>query len=85
MKTVYTALTEEQAYENLIDFKDKRDKKNPSAIKSWEDNWDILSTFFTYPPQIRKIIYTTIEDLHRQYRKVTKTNLLLSGKFSTKG
>lgn len=75
LKTVYGALTEEQAFENLMVFKDKWGKKYPSAIKSWEDNWDILSTFFAYPPQIRKIIYTTniIEGVHRQYRKVTKT------------
>ena len=47
----------------------------PSAVKSWEDNWDILSTFFAYPVEIRKIIYTTniIEGLNRQFRKVTKT------------
>lgn len=50
-------------------------KKYPSSVKSWEDNWDILATFFAYPPEIRKIIYTTniIEGLHRQFRKVTKT------------
>ena len=49
--------------------------KHPSAVKSWEDNWDILSTFFAYPVEIRKIIYTTniIEGLNRQFRKVTKT------------
>lgn len=75
LKSVYTALTEEQAFEQLAAFKDKWGIKYPSAIKSWEDNWDILSTFFAYPPQIRKIIYTTniIEGLHRQFRKVTKT------------
>lgn len=75
LKTVYTALTEEQALENLMTFKEHWGNKYPSAIKSWEDNWDILSTFFAYPPQIRKIIYTTniIEGLNRQFRKVTKT------------
>lgn len=45
------------------------------AVHSWEDNWDILSTYFDYPVEIRKIIYTTnaIEGLNRQFRKVTKT------------
>ena len=58
-----------------MSFKDKWGAKYPAAVKSWEDNWDILSTFFAYPPAIRKIIYTTniIEGLHRQFRKVTKT------------
>lgn len=75
LKLVYTAVTEESALENLISFKEKWGKKYPAAIKSWEDNWDILSTFYAYPAAIRKIIYTTniIEGLHRQFRKVTKT------------
>lgn len=43
-------------------------------MKSWEENWDVLSTFFEYPPEIRKIIYTTnmIEGLNRQFRQITK-------------
>lgn len=75
LKIVYTSVTEEAAMNCLMDFKDKWGTKYPAAIKSWEDNWDILSTFFAYPPAIRKIIYTTniIEGLHRQFRKVTKT------------
>jgi len=75
LKEVYTAVTEEAALEKLMSFKEKWGKKYPAAIKSWEDNWDILSTFYAYPPGIRKIIYTTniIEGLHRQFRKVTKT------------
>jgi putative transposase len=75
LKEIYTAVTEEAALENLMKFKEKWGTKYPSAIKSWEENWDILSTFFAYPSAIRKIIYTTniIEGLHRQFRKVTKT------------
>ena len=75
LKLVYTAVTEESALENLMVFKEKWGQKYPAAIKSWEDNWDILSTFYAYPVAIRKIIYTTniIEGLHRQFRKVTKT------------
>jgi len=75
LKEVYTAVTEEAALEKLLSFKEKWGDKYPAAIKSWEDNWDILSTFYAYPPSIRKIIYTTniIEGLHRQFRKVTKT------------
>lgn len=75
LKTVYRAASEEEALENLEQVKEKWGKKYPSAIKSWESNWDCLSTFFIFPPEIRKIIYTTnaIEALHRQFRKVTKT------------
>ena len=41
----------------------------------WKQNWSIVSTFFKYPEEIRKIIYTTniVEVLHRQFRKVTKS------------
>lgn len=75
LKEVYTSVTEEAAMERLIAFKEKWGAKYPAAIKSWEDNWDILSTFYAYPPAIRRIIYTTniIEGLNRQFRKVTKT------------
>ena len=75
LKLVYGALNEEAAMEKLIEFKEKWQSQYPSAVKSWEDNWDILSTFFAYPVEIRKIIYTTniIEGLNRQFRKVTKT------------
>ncbi len=75
LKTVYGAVSEELALDNLMTMKDKWGAKYPSSIRSWENNWDCLSTFFNYPPEVRKIIYTTncIEGLHRQFRKVTKT------------
>ncbi|MEG3040665.1 MAG: IS256 family transposase [Clostridium sp.] len=78
LKTVYSAVNEENAMNNLMSLKDKWDKKYPNAIKSWEDNWDNLSTFFAFPNNIRKIIYTTnvIESLNSQFRKVTKTKLI---------
>jgi transposase-like protein len=54
---------------------EKWGEKYPYAIKSWESNWDILSPFFKFPSDVRRIMYTTniIEGLHRQFRKVTKT------------
>jgi len=75
LKLIYTSINEEMAMERLIEFKEKWGKEYPSAVRSWEENWDILATFFAYPPEIRRIIYTTniIEGLHRQFRKVTKT------------
>ena len=78
IKTVYGAVNEEAALENLLAAKEKWGKKYPNAIKSWEDNWDNLITFFAFPEYIRKIMYTTnvIESLHSQFRKVTKTKLI---------
>jgi transposase-like protein len=75
LKAVYGAASEEEALFALENLRDKWGKKYPSAVKSWEQNWDVLATFFIFSPEIRKIIYTTnaIEALHRQFRKVTKT------------
>ena len=74
LKQVYTAVTEQEALEHLRIFRDNWGRQYPSCVKSWEDNWEILSTFFAYPPEIRKIIYTTniIEGLNRQFRQITK-------------
>lgn len=78
LKAVYSALNEDVALENLISAKEKWESKYPNAIKSWEDNWDNLITFFVFPDYIRRIIYTTnaIESLNSQFRKVTKTKLI---------
>lgn len=74
-KKVYTAVNEEVAYENLMELQEKWSKKYPYAIKSWDSNWDVLSPFFKFPLEVRRIMYTTniIEGLNRQFRKVTKT------------
>ena len=50
-------------------------KKYPFLIQSWQNKWENLSTYFKYPPEIRKVIYTTnsIESVHHQFRKLTKT------------
>lgn len=78
LKAVYGAVNEDDATRNLISAKEKWSDKYPNAIKSWEDNWDNLVTFFEFPDYIRRIIYTTnaIESLNSQFRKVTKTKLI---------
>jgi len=45
-----------------------------TAIRSWQNNWDDLATFFEFPKEIRRLIYTTnsVEGYHRQLRKVIK-------------
>ena len=75
LKKVYQAINEDEAMNALMEFKDKWAKTYPSCVRSWEENWDILSTFFAYPAEVRKIIYTTnlIEGLNRQFRKITKS------------
>lgn len=74
LKKIYQAVNEDEAMNALIEFKGKWAKMYPSCVRSWEENWDILSTFFAYPAEVRRIIYTTniIEGLNRQFRKITK-------------
>lgn len=83
-KEVYNAINEEVALEKLDEIKDKWGKQYPFAIRSWESNWDVLSSFYKFPQEIRKIIYTTniIEGLHRQYRKVTKSKTMFPSDIS---
>jgi putative transposase len=75
LKKVYTAPTEAKAEHELNGLADKWGQKYPLVINSWKRNWPNLSTYYKYPPEIRTIIYTTnaVENLHRQFRKVTKT------------
>jgi len=75
LKLVYTASTEDMALMALDDLKAKWSHLYSIAISSWENNWEDLSTFFKYPEEIRRIIYTTnsMESYNRQLRKVTKS------------
>lgn len=75
LKKIYQALTLEEAELAFETFKETWGKKHPLVIKSWETHWQELTTYFSYPYGIRRLIYTTntVEAYHRQLRKVTKT------------
>lgn len=74
-KAIYKAPSEEVALAELENVKEIWGKKYPYAISNWEMNWDVVSPFFKFSEDIRRIMYTTniIEGLNRQFRKVTKT------------
>ena len=74
LKEVYAAPDENAATAALERFSDRWDKKYPKISQSWLDNWANLSTYFKYPAELRRLIYTTntIEGFNRQLRKVTK-------------
>jgi len=69
------AVDEQAALDALETFAQNWDNKYPKIAKSWRENWTNLSTYFKYPPQVRRLIYTTntIEGFNRQLRKVTKS------------
>jgi transposase-like protein len=78
LKLVYQAATEDTALEKMDKLEGKWGKKYPSSINSWRNNWAQICTYFKYPPELRKIIYTTnsIENFNRQLRKVTKSKTI---------
>jgi transposase-like protein len=78
LKSVYKADTEAQAYANLESMEEKWWANYGYVFTSWKANWWEIATMFAYPPEIRKIIYTTnsIEGFNRWLRKYTKTKVL---------
>jgi len=74
LRTVYTASTAEAAEQALDVFEKKWQARFPSIARSWRSNWTNIIPFFSYPPTIRKVIYTTnaIESMQAQLRKVTR-------------
>jgi putative transposase len=74
LKKVYAAIDEQTAVYELDNFEEKWGAKYPKIAVSWRSNWANLSTYFKYPEEVRKLIYTTnaIEGFNRQLRKVTK-------------
>jgi putative transposase len=74
LKGIYNAPTVDQAEANLASFAKKWDATHPTISKSWRNNWERIIPLFSYPPEIRKAIYTTnaIESLNMSLRKVTK-------------
>lgn len=75
LKAIYRAETEAAAEARLADFESKWGERYPPIVQSWRRNWDHVIPFFAYPPDIRRVIYTTnaIESLHMSLRKIIKT------------
>ena len=75
LKQVYAAVDEQAALSALDDFDSKWSGKYPKIATSWRGKWPNLTTYFKYPAEVRKLIYTTnaIEGFNRQLRKVTKS------------
>ena len=75
LKRVYRADTLAEAESAMDELEQKWGDAYPIVIKSWRGKWELLTAYFKYPKQIRKVMYTTnsIEAVHRQFRKLTKT------------
>ena len=75
LKPVYRAATRGEAEDALDRLETAWGDRYPIVIQSWRKKWEHLSAYFKYPEPIRRVIYTTnsIEAVHRQFRKLTKT------------
>ena len=74
LRALYTAATALEAEQRLAEFEEKWNQAYPSIGQSWRRNWGRIIPFFDYPPEIRKVIYTTnaIESVNMSLRKITK-------------
>ena len=74
LKTIYASGTVDQANAALDMFEERWGRDYPSIGQSWRRNWSRITPFFDYPPEIRKVIYTTnaIESVNMSLRKITK-------------
>ena len=74
LKRIYTASTADEAEQRLGEFEDKWDDSYLPISQSWRRHWARIIPFFDYPPEIRKVIYTTnaIESVNMSLRKITK-------------
>ena len=74
LRRIYQSATAEEAEIRLGEFEDKWDDEYLPIGQSWRRNWSRLIPFFDYPPEIRKVIYTTnaIESVNMSLRKLTK-------------
>ena len=74
LRAIYTAAREDEAEQRLAEFEEKWNQAYPSISQSWRRNWPRIIPFFDYPPEIRKVIYTTnaIESVNMSLRKITK-------------
>ena len=75
LRSIYSAATIDEAEHALADFEDKWNNAYPPIARSWRNNWQRIIPFFDYPPEIRRIIYTTnaIESVNMSLRKVSKS------------
>ncbi len=75
IKAIYQASNPEIAMEAFEKFKETWNSKYPLSVRSWENNWEKLTAFLSFPLEIRKLIYTTniIESFNASLRKFTES------------
>ena len=74
LRGIYASSTVEEAEQQLAEFEERWGEAYPPIAQSWRRNWTRIIPFFDYPPEIRRVIYTTnaIESVNMSLRKITK-------------
>ncbi len=74
LKSIYHAVSEEQGHASMLKVTEKWQNQYPNAMKSWHDNWDVITPIFKFSADVRKVIYTTnaIESLNSTYRRLNR-------------
>jgi putative transposase len=75
LRPIYTAIDHDHALAALDAFEAKWGDQLPPVVRAWRDSWEHVTPFLAFPPEVRRVIYTTnaIEALNRQLRKAVKT------------
>ena len=75
LRRVYTAVNAEAAAAALDELDEQWGNRYPGVIRIWRQAWEEFTPFLRFPPELRKVVYTTnvVESVHYQLRKVTKT------------
>ena len=76
LRPVYTAASAEAAKQALNDFERAAwGQRYPTVTAAWRRAWDRVIPFFAFPPEVRRVVYTTtaIESVHSRLRKIIKT------------
>ena len=74
LRAIYASATVDEAEQRLVEFEERWGEAYPPIVQSWRRNWPRIIPFFDYPPEIRRVIYTTnaIESVNMSLRKITK-------------
>jgi putative transposase len=75
LRPIYTAINEAAAADAMADFELEWGHRYPGIVKVWRGAWEQFTPFLRFPPEIRKVVYTTnlVESINFQLRKITKT------------
>ncbi len=81
LRKVYGASTLEEALHMMDEFEQMWSRKYPHVVRSWRNNWDELMTYFRYPYEMRKLMYTTniFESVNSKFRKATDGKRVFPG------